>query len=270
MRIFNIGFITVLCAIGAAAQEKITVPISNPSQPVTLRVTTLNGGIKVTAGTGKDVIVTMSESESRRNRDRDRDNAPPGMKRIGGGRTGVDIEEDHNVVTVNSGPPGSEGTLTIETPTNTNLQLRSTNGSVIEVSGINGDHEVVTTNGSVRLINVSGSVVAHSQNGQIVVLLDRITGNKPMSFTSMNGRIDVTLPGDTKARLRLKSDNGAIFSDFDVKMEPDSTRQVVEDSRSGNGKYRISLDRAVTGTINGGGPEYTFQTMNGSVTIHKK
>lgn len=255
--------------MSAAAQEKVTVPVSNASQPVTLRVTSQNGSIRVTAGTGKDVIVTLSEGESRRNRN-DRDGAPPGMRRIGGGHTGVDIEEDHNVVTINSGPPGGNGTLVIETPANSNLQLKNQNGSLVEVTGVNGEQEIESQNGDVRLNNVSGSVVAHSQNGSVIVSMDRITGNKPMSFTSMNGKIDVTIPADTKARLRLKSDNGAIFSDFDVKMEADTSRPVVEDSRSRNGKYRISLDKAVTGTINGGGPEYTFQTMNGNILIHKK
>jgi len=55
-----------------------------------------------------------------------------------------------------------------------------------------------------------------------------------------------------------------------VKLEPDANKPVVEDSRNKNGKYRIVVDRAVTGTINGGGPEYTFQTMNGNILIHKK
>ncbi|HWD98616.1 MAG TPA: hypothetical protein VG345_06255, partial [Bryobacteraceae bacterium] len=76
------------------------------------------------------------------------------------------------------------------------------------------------------------------------------------------------LPTDTKARLRLKTDNGSIYTDFDVKLEP--TKPAVEDSRSNGGKYRIRMDRTLFGTINGGGPEYLFQTMNGSILIHKK
>jgi hypothetical protein len=66
-----------------------------------------------------------------------------------------------------------------------------------------------------------------------------------MSFSSLNGKIDVTLPAGVKARLRLKASNGAIYSDFDVKMEPDGTR-----------------------SINGGGPEYLFQTTSGTILIH--
>ena len=63
---------------------------------------------------------------------------------------------------------------------------------------------------------------AHTVNGNITVGLDHVTPDKPMSFSSLNGRVDVTLPGDTKARLRLRTTNGAVYSDFDVKMEADT------------------------------------------------
>jgi hypothetical protein len=266
MKIGKIALILIAGALSAAAQDKITVPLTNPSQPVTLKITQMNGSIKVTAGTGRDVVVTSADNRSSR-RERDRDQAPPGMTRIGG-RPGLDIEEDHNVVQITSGMNG-ESEIVVETPANTNLQLKSINGAAIEVTGVNGDHEIQNNNGSIKLTDVSGSVVANSLNGSVTVSLNRVTGNKPMSFTSLNGKIDVTLPADTKARLKLKSDNGSIFSDFEVKLDS-SGGSTIEDSRGKDGKYRISVDRTVSGTINGGGPDFTFRTMNGNILIHKK
>jgi DUF4097 and DUF4098 domain-containing protein YvlB len=271
MQIGKLTIITVACVIGAAAQDKVTVPLTNPAQPATIKASMISGSITVTAGSGRDIVVSSSDGDTGRKPPKDKDVPPPGMTRIGG-RPGLDIEEDHNVVTISAGSMTSRNgaNLTIEVPVNTNLELRTINGPAIDVTGVNGDLEIENTNGSIKLTNVSGSVVAHTLNGGVTVSMDRITGNKPMSFTSMNGKVDVTLPADTKARLRLKSDNGSIFSDFDVKLEPDSNKPVVEDTRPQNGKYKISIDRAVTGTINGGGPEYTFQTMNGNILIHKK
>lgn len=266
MRIGNIAIISFVCAIGATAQDKVTVPLSNPSQPVTIKATVMSGSIKVTAGTALTVSTVESAATTRRRAGRDA--APPGMTRIGG-RPGMNVEEDHNVVTISMGGMESGGDLVIETPANTNLQLRDMNGGSIDVTGVNGDYEIENMNGSIVLTNVSGSVVAHTMNGTITASLDHITGNKPMSFTSLNGKVDVTLPADTKARLRLKSDNGSIYSDFDVKLEADAGKPVVEDARNQGGKYKISVDRNVLGTINGGGPEYTFQTMNGNILIHK-
>jgi hypothetical protein len=265
MQIGKIAIITFACVFGAAAQDKITVPLTNPAQPATVKMNMISGGIRVIGGSGRDVVVTSTDGENQ-----DHDTPPQGMKRIGG-RNSFSVEEDHNVVTI-AGPimGGHGGNMTIEVPVNTSLQLRTINGAGIEVTGVNGDLEIQNTNGSIKLTNVSGSVVAHTLNGAVTVSMDRIAGNKPMSFTSMNGVVDVTLPSNTKARLRLKSDHGNIYSDFDVRMESDSNKPVVEDTRGKDGKYKISIDRAVTGTINGGGPEYTFQTMNGNILIHKK
>ena len=35
-----------------------------------------------------------------------------------------------------------------------------------------------------------------------------------MSFSSLNGTVDVTLPSDVKAKLMMKTNNGEIWSDF--------------------------------------------------------
>lgn len=259
--------VTLAAALACAAQDKMTVPLSSPGQPVTIRGHLMNGNVTVTAGSGSQVTITQGDGDGRRERDRDRD-APPGMHRIDSGREGLNIEEDHNVITISGRGWGGGGNLTIETPVNTSLEIKTVNGGHLDVTGINGDLDLEETNGSINLKNVSGSVVAHSLNGAITASLDRVTPDKPMSFTSLNGKIDVTLPAATKARLRLKTDNGSIYTDFDVKLEP--TAPTVEDSRSNGGKYRIRLDRTLFGTINGGGPEYLFQTMNGSILIHKK
>src|SRR6185437_14963100 len=157
------------------------------------------------------------------------------------------------------------GDLTIETPVNTNLQIKTTNGRSIEVTGISGDQEIENVNGAITMTNVSGSVVAHTVNGAVTVSFNRITGNKPMSFVSLNGQVDVTLPSDAKARLHMKTDHGAIFSDFEVKLEPTASGTAVENSDGSHAKYSLSAQKTITGTINGGGPEYSFQTMNGSI-----
>ena len=140
---------------------------------------------------------------------------------------------------------------------NTSLELRTVNGGHIDVTGLNGDLDVQNVNGPVTLTNVSGSVSASTMNGALTVSLNRVAPNKPMSFSSMNGKVDVTLPADTKARLHLKTTRGEIYSDFDVKMEADNRKPLIKDSRRQDGKYRIRMDRGLSGTINGGGPEYS-------------
>jgi DUF4097 and DUF4098 domain-containing protein YvlB len=90
-----------------------------------------------------------------------------------------------------------------------------------------------------------------------------------MSFSSLNGDIDVTLPGDVKARVKLKTDNGAVYSDFEVAVDASSRQPVVQENRSGKGKYRVQFDRAMYALINGGGPEIQFTTFNGNIYLRK-
>ncbi len=267
-QVMILGF--VLAAL-AAAQEKVTVPVSNPALPVTIKAHLLSGSITLTGGGSAVVVESQEESGRGRARERNREtNIPPGMKKIAGANAGLDISEDHNVITIKSGSWAANTNLVIQVPVNTSVELKSVNGGHIDVSGINGDLDVECTNGTVTLKDVSGTVVAHTINGNVTVTMDKIAGGKPMSFTSLNGKVDVTLPGDAKARLRLKTTNGTVYSDFDVKMEADDSKPVIEDGRGKGGKYKIKMDRGVYGSINGGGPEFLFQTMNGDILIHKK
>ncbi|HWE50812.1 MAG TPA: DUF4097 family beta strand repeat-containing protein [Bryobacteraceae bacterium] len=262
----------ILGAQNLSAQDKITVPLSTPTQPATVKAHLINGSITVTAGSGPQVVVesVKSPGASTPPRRRERSTPPPGMHRLDVGGGDLDVVEDHNVVTIKSGLGGASENLEIQVPANTSVELKTVNGRGISVTGISGDIDVECTNGTVTLTNVSGAAVAHTLNGNLTASFDKITPGKPMSFTSLNGKVDVTLPADTKAKLRLKTQNGAVFSDFDVKMESDASKPVVEDGRGLGGKYRIRMDHGIYGSINGGGPEYVFQTMNGEILIHKK
>lgn len=77
----------------------------------------------------------------------------------------------------------------------------------------------------------------------------------------------MTLPPGTKANLRLRSDHGDVYSDFDVQLA--ASAPVVQENRSSNGRYRISRSRSIVGSINGGGPEFELRTFNSNVYVRK-
>jgi len=106
-------------------------------------------------------------------------------------------------------------------------------------------------------------------NGDIEAVLSKVSADKPLSFSNMNGDIDVTLPADIKANVKMKSQMGNIYSDFDVTLKPTS-KKVESSEEAEKGKYRISFDRAIYGIINGGGQEITLTTFRGDIFIRKK
>src|SRR5215469_6815951 len=261
-------------ALGAAparaqAQEQSSPDrvsyVTDPTRPVLVKASLVNGGITVKAYDGKEVIVEARARIRERESSRSESNS---MKRIVVSSTGLSVEAENNEVHVSTDSFARPIDLTITVPVHTSLKLSAVNDGSIVVTGVDGELDINDVNGSVTLNNVSGSAVAHALNGRVLVTFTRINP-KPMAFSSLNGDIDVTFPADLKANLTLKSDRGEIFSDFDVQVQASAPKQTVEDGRKEGGKYVVKIDRAVHGTIGGGGPEMQFTNFNGSIYIRK-
>jgi hypothetical protein len=247
--------------------QEMTVPLSEPGKPVTLETHLLSGAIKVTGYEGKDVIVQIQVDSSREEEDRDDD--AQGMKRIGtSGGLDIRVEEHDNVVRINTGSMRDKMIwLTIKVPQNTaKINVGSVNGGDIDVSNVSGKIEISNVNGAIKATGISGSVVANTVNGDVVVRFKTVDAATSMAFSSLNGKIDVTLPADAKADLKLKSGKGDIFSDFDVVV--DKTQPKLE-TRNEDHYHEIKIDDWVHGKINGGGSEIMMQSTFGSIYIRK-
>jgi hypothetical protein len=264
--------ILLLCGSALFAQrtgENATVPLHDPSHPPLIHANIMNGGISVRGADRADVLVearSRSEQESRQEHSIRAD----GMKRLDlPGNAGLDVTEENNVVSIKT-TANRAADITITVPRHSSLQLRCMNGGDISVEQVDGEIDAENLNGKITLKNVGGSVLAHSLNGAVAVSFDRIDSSKPMSFSTMNGDIDVTLPDTLKANVRMKTDHGEIYSDFEVKL--DAQTRVVENEagRRQDGSYHLRFDAALRGSINGGGPEYQFTTFNGQIYIRRK
>src|SRR5271157_4185473 len=254
------GLMLTVCAL-ACAQEatggRVVVPARNTSHPRVVNATVHEGSVTVKTYSGNEVIVETGRERAA--------TAPAGMKRIDVPR-GLDVEEEDNVITVRTHPSGTAH-LVITVPTDTSLNLKSHNGS-IAVDGVHGEIDASSHNGQITLTNVSGTVVANAFNGALKVAMDRFDPARPMSFSTFNGPIDVTFPADLKANVKLKTNHGDISSDFDIKLT--GSRPITEKNNTPDGKFRLRTDGTIYGAINGGGPEVSFQTFNGRITIRKK
>ena len=270
-KLLILSFTVISMAPLALPQDRATVAFSDPSRPRKLVVDTMFGSVTVRGYNGQEVIVESTARDSIRARGRKEPEPPTGMHRIGGTDPAIDITEESNTVKVSGGSsPFSNSDVVIQVPTQTSVSVNARIGNSITIENITGEIEASNMNGQVTITNVSGSVMAHSMNGKIVASINSVTPDKPMSFSTMNGAIDVTLPASTKANLKLKTDHGDIFTDFDVKTDSTTRVPQVEDNRKKGGRYRVQFDRGTNGTINGGGPEIQFTTFNGNILIHKK
>jgi hypothetical protein len=297
--------LVLAAGIPAVSQEQQTtadravVPLSDPSKPAVVEASVMRGGITVKGTTGKEVIVEARIRErslsgdpglaqffsggtakalgaysrafgvTRSGDEEKQERSKEGMKLITAAATGLTVEEEGNVVTVHTESWKYSVDLTIQVPTNSSLKLRSTNDGDIVIENVNGELEINNTNGAITARNISGTVVANTVNGDIEVTLNRVTAGKPLSFTNMNGDVDITLPSDIKADVKMKSQMGDIYSDFDVSIKA-APQRAKEAETPKAGTYRITFDKMIYGTINGGGQELTFSTFNGDIFIRKR
>jgi hypothetical protein len=278
-QILAIGsLLLLLSATSALSQEasvdRATVPLSDPSQPAVVKASAFRGTITVTGYSGQNVVVeakvrTEALSEQEEEQDQEQNEKAKGMQLIRSAATGLAITEENNVVGIRVQSMNLAVDLDIQVPFNTSLKLTALAGGQILVENVTGDHEIQNNAGPVTLTNISGSVVAASMAGALTVTFETITPDKPMSFTSMAGDVDVTFPATLKADLKMKSMMGDIYSDYEVAIKP-KPQKVEKESEEDTGKYRVSFDKTIYGSINGGGAELSFSTMHGSIYIRRK
>jgi len=236
--------ISITAPAAAREEEKAgrhTVQLTSPSRPVLLRASA-KGSISVEAYGGNAVVIEAVPNEGRRGEE-----AGDGLK----------IAEKDNVVIVSSLRSGVD--LRIQVPVQTSLRVATLQNGGIRISGVRGDHELSNTNGPIEARQVSGSVVANTLNGRILVTLTQVTPDKAMAFSSLNGEIDVTLPAATRANLRIRTLDGDVHSDFEIAADRPPSKNSPEGLPG----------RGLVGTINGGGPEILFKTLNGNIRLRR-
>jgi DUF4097 and DUF4098 domain-containing protein YvlB len=276
----------VLAAAGVlgsqdTSSDRVVVPFSDPGKPGLVKASLINGGIVVKGYDGKEVIVEAKPrghviadeddgvDEEADDEEEENVSKHQGMRRLKSTAIGLSVEEDNNIIKIETNSWKGSIDLVIQVPWTTSLKLDCVNGGNIKVDNVRGEFEVENVNGGITLSRISGSAVAQTVNGDITVNFNKIDAGKAMSMVTLNGDVDVTLPADTKASLKLKIDNhGEIYSDFDLALKTTSQKNV-EDKRAHGGRYRVTYESAISGTINGGGQQITMKTFNGDILLRK-
>jgi hypothetical protein len=137
---------------------------------------------------------------------------------------------------------------TISMPATARLKIENHN-SKIRVTGLRGDVAIASHNGPVDVRDFSGAAEIETHNGEIRVAFSSFS--KPSRLETHNASVDVRMPPASRFALKVDSHrSNVVSSDF------------VFASISGErASYRT--------TVNGGGPELTFVTHNGSLRLGK-
>ncbi len=256
--------------VQAQSNNEFTIPLSDPAKRGTLKAHLNYGSITIKGTARKDVLVKYSSSkdEDDDGDDRkDKNKNKEGLKRIGGGGLEIEASENGNVVKVGSDSWNAKTILEIEVPSGMDLKVSTYNDGDLIVTNIQGEVELINYNGPITALNISGSVVATTYNGDVKVTFDKTTDGTPMSFSTYNGDIDLTFPSTLKATFKMKTEQGDIYTGFDMNIVSSGPLQK-KDTKSGT--FKLVIDEWKKGDVNGGGAEITMRNYNGDISIRKK
>ena len=252
--------------LSAQSVDDIAVPLSNPGQPGKLQVGLIHGDIHIVGYDGQDVLISYDDDERDGRSNRRNNSNRRGLRRIPNTSVGLEASERNNEVRISvSGVPKSID-LEIKVPRNFSLKVSTVNDGDITIENVNGEFEVSNVNGDVEMTNMGGSALVNTVNGDIDIDFTSIDEDAPMSFTTVNGDIDLAVPASAKFDVKMKTEWGEIFTDFEF--EAVRNNQGPRTSRR-SGQYKVTVDKWVTGAINGGGPEYLFKSLHGDLIIRK-
>ncbi len=254
-------------------EETIRKTLTLSASPMRLLVDNVDGYVHVTATSGSQVQVTAHKT-IRADADSDLQEAKSEVK--------LAIEEKPGTVSVYYDAPwrcnnccngGCRGEhrrfynvtydIDVEVPRAARVVVSTVNHGDVRVDGTAGDFDVSNVNGAIAMTRVFGSGDVHTVNGPIRV---EFAKNPPgaSSFKSVNGQLDISFQSGLSADLLFKTFNGQIYSDFDV-----APRATPIETERKDGRYVYRSNRLQGGRAGQGGPQLSFDTLNGSIRLHR-
>jgi hypothetical protein len=218
-----------------------------------LEIKGLNGDIRATAAAGQEIAVTWTKRGTK--------DDPAAVR--------VEVLQHERGITIcavypdvpgrpaNECGPGLEGHITTQ---NNDV---SVDFIVILPAGVDlvarivaGDVEAVELHSEVLAATVSGNVdiattelaEATTVSGSIAAEIGRSEWGRNLAFTSVSGRVDVTVPATTNARVWASSTTGSVSSDFPLSLQNDGS---------------------VRGTLGIGGALLELSTVGGDVRLRR-
>jgi len=191
------------------------VVFADPSKPGKLQVYIARGDLLIRPGdTAGEVSVSSSAKKSEPEEPRS-----DGLRVLSSSAASFTLVSNENSAELSFGRDqwpmtGSSASFEVRVPKDTNVVIENGWGGSVQVEGLSGDVSVKGINCDVNLTEVSGSTVVETMNGKIEASFPSLSDDKPVSFSSMNGEVLLKLPTDAKAKVRFRTHNGNVLTDF--------------------------------------------------------
>jgi DUF4097 and DUF4098 domain-containing protein YvlB len=137
----------------------------------------------------------------------------------------------------------------IMVPRKANLEnVKLVNGG-LSISGVTGGVKASSVNGSIKVEKLAGETELSTINGHVEAEFQSISRCHPITLSSVNGPIRLSLPAGAAATLTAQNRSGGIDTEF--------------------GKaWRASTGHKLEASMNGGGALIKLNNVNGGISIH--
>jgi hypothetical protein len=150
--------------------------------------------------------------------------------------------------------------FTVRVPAGVHFAARTVDGD-IRAEGLRSNVDAATVSGDVR-VATTGTARAATVSGNVDATLAQGDG-EDMAFASVSGNVVVRLAGNVGARVDANTLSGSIESDFDLRIRPGDE----DEDDDGGLNINIQIGKQASGTIGGGGPELSMNTVSGNIRL---
>lgn len=131
-------------------------------------------------------------------------------------------------------------------------EIETVNGSV-RISNFVNISKASAVNGDVIASNLQGTANMSTVNGEVVADYERLETGSKVSLSTVNGRVNLTIPSDANATLKADSLNGDIRNDFGLPVR--------------KGQF---VGRDLYGRIGSGDVPIRLESVNGPLIVQRK
>ena len=142
------------------------------------------------------------------------------------------------------------------------LDVRTVNHGDIRITGMRAGFDVRNVNGAIELRDVAGAGRAHTVNGGVTVTF-ATAPQGTSSFETVNGDIEVTFP---PASPPISSSRPSTATSTATSSPRPCRPRPASGERRG-AKFVYKADRRFGVRVGRGGPEISFDTLNGDIRI---
>jgi hypothetical protein len=152
--------------------------------------------------------------------------------------------------------------LRVEVPRSAEVSLQTRGEGDVYVRGVTGSVAVANVAGNVNIEGLRAPAWISSVSGDMRVTFDAVPEDD-CEFSSVSGEIETVFPAPLNAVLCVYSQYGDVFTDFPFALLPRQPVRLEEE----NGWRRYRGDTGTRVAVGTAGPELSFRTHSGPITI---